>query len=69
MRGQERGGVMGLPFWAGVLGAVVSTYFLVRAVTELKKGRPGHAQNAAMIHIVMCALLLPASLIIIAFNL
>ena len=60
---------MGVPFWAGVLGAVVGTIFLVRAIIELRKDNPGHARNAAMIHIVMTALLLPASLIIIAFNL
>jgi hypothetical protein len=62
-------GVMGLPFWAGVFGAVVAIIFIVRSVIELKKNTPGHAHNAAMIQIGMAAMLLPACLIIIAFNL
>ena len=60
---------MELPFWAGLFGAVVAIVFLVRAVIELKKNTPGHARNAAMIHIGMASMLLPACLIIIAFNL
>ena len=60
---------MGLPFWGGVFGAVVAVIFLVRAIIQLRKDTPGHAHNAAMIHVGMSALLLPACLIIIAFNL
>lgn len=55
---------MAVQFWAGVFGAVVSIIFLVRAVIELKKDTPGHARNAAMIHVAMGSMFLPASLII-----
>ena len=55
---------MALEFWAGVFGAVVSIIFLVRAVIELKKDTPGHARNAAMIHVAMGSMFLPASVII-----
>lgn len=57
---------MGLPFWMGVFGTVVSIIFLARALIELKKDTPGHARNAAMIHVAMASMFLPASLIIIA---
>lgn len=57
---------MGLPLWMGVFGVVVSIIFLVRAVIELRRNTPGHARNAAMIHVGMASLFLPASLIIIA---
>jgi hypothetical protein len=60
---------MGLPFWAGVFGAVVSLIFLMRALAELKKDTPGHSRNAAMIHVAMAGTFLPACLIIIAFSL
>ncbi|WP_054118907.1 hypothetical protein [Porphyrobacter sp. AAP60] len=55
---------MGLPFWAGVLGAVVALVFLVRAFIQLKKDTPGHAHNAAMIHVPMGGMLLIGSAII-----
>ncbi|MDT8280923.1 MAG: hypothetical protein RQ806_10305 [Erythrobacter sp.] len=55
---------MGLPFWAGVFGLVVSIIFLVRAMIELRRNTPGHARNAAMIHVGMASLFLPFSLII-----
>jgi 3-polyprenyl-4-hydroxybenzoate decarboxylase len=55
---------MAVQFWAGVFGAVVSIIFLVRAVIELKKDTPGHARNAAMIHVAMGSMFLPASVII-----
>jgi hypothetical protein len=55
---------MGLPFWMGVFGAVVSIAFLANAALELKKDRPGHARNAAMIHVAMGSMFLPASLLI-----
>ncbi|MDP2130743.1 MAG: hypothetical protein U0975_07660 [Erythrobacter sp.] len=55
---------MGVPFWAGVFGLVVSIIFLLRAVIELRKNTPGHARNAAIIHVGMAALFLPFSLII-----
>jgi len=56
---------MGLPFWAGVFGAVVSIVFLVRAWLELRKNREGHLRNAAMIHVGMGAVFLPGCLFII----
>lgn len=52
-------GLMGMPFWAGVFGAVVSLIFLVRAMIELKKDVPGHSRNAAMIHVAMVSMLAP----------
>jgi 3-polyprenyl-4-hydroxybenzoate decarboxylase len=55
---------MGLPFWMGVFGTVVSIAFLIHAVIELKKDTPGHARNAAMIHVAMGSMFLPASLLI-----
>ncbi|MEQ8411778.1 MAG: hypothetical protein RIC51_04035 [Erythrobacter sp.] len=55
---------MGLPFWAGVFGAVVSIVFLIRAWLELRKNREGHLRNAAMIHVGMGSLFLPACLFI-----
>jgi hypothetical protein len=55
---------MGVPFWAGVLGLIVSIVFLFNAVRELRRGEEGHARNAAMIHIAMVAMFLPFSLIV-----
>jgi hypothetical protein len=55
---------MSLQFWMGVFGTVVSLVFLVRAVLELRKNTPGHARNAAMIHVAMTSMFLPASLLI-----
>ncbi|MEE4288130.1 MAG: hypothetical protein V2J14_02075 [Erythrobacter sp.] len=55
---------MGIPFWAGVLGLVVSIVFLFNAVRELRRGEEGHARNAAMIHIAMVSMFLPFSLIV-----
>jgi hypothetical protein len=55
---------MGVPFWAGVLGLIVSIVFLFNAVRELRRGEEGHARNAAMIHIAMVSMFLPFSLIV-----
>ncbi|MEM9310898.1 MAG: hypothetical protein AAGA34_05565 [Pseudomonadota bacterium] len=57
---------MGLPFWAGVFGLVLSLVFGFNAVREIRRDQPGHARNAAMIHIAMVSVFLPACLIIIA---
>lgn len=65
----EGTGRMGLPFWAGVLGLLVSLWFGFNAIRELKRNEPGHARNAAMIHIAMVSMFLPGSLLIIAFAL
>ena len=58
---------MGLPFWAGVFGLIVSLVFGFNAIRELRRNQEGHARNAAMIHIAMVSMFLPASLIIMAF--
>lgn len=55
---------MGLPFWMGVFGTVVSIIFLVRAAIELKRDTPGHSRNAAMIHVPMASVLLVAGVFI-----
>jgi hypothetical protein len=60
---------MGMPFWAGVFGLVISLVFGFNAIRELKRDEPGHARNAAMIHIAMVSMFLPASLLIIAVSL
>ena len=60
---------MGLPFWAGVFGLLICLVFLFNAVRELRRGEDGHARNAAMIHIAMVSMFLPASLLIIAVSL
>ena len=59
---------MGLPFWAGVFGLVVSLVFAFNSVRELRRGEEGHLRNAAMIHIAMVSMFLPASLLIIAVS-
>lgn len=56
---------MDLPFWAGVIGLVVSLVFLFNAVRELRRGEEGHARNAAMIHLGMVSMFLPFSLVVI----
>lgn len=55
---------MNLPFWAGVFGVIISLLFLVSAVRELRRGKPGHARNAAMIHVALVSMFLPFSLIV-----
>jgi hypothetical protein len=60
---------MGLPFWMGVFGVVVSVAFLLHAVLELRKNTPGHSRNAAMIHVGMASMFLPASIFIIFVSL
>ena len=59
---------MGLPFWAGVFGLVVSLVFAFNSVRELRRNEEGHLRNAAMIHIAMVSMFLPASLLIIAVS-
>ncbi|MGY6550521.1 MAG: hypothetical protein ACXIT4_01360 [Erythrobacter sp.] len=59
---------MGLPFWMGVFGLVVSLVFLFNSVRELRKNKPGHARNAAMIHLGMVAFFLPFCLYLLVAN-
>jgi heme/copper-type cytochrome/quinol oxidase subunit 2 len=56
---------MNLPFAVALLGLAVSAWFGFAAVRELKRDVPGHARNAAMIHIAMVSMLVPFSLIVI----
>ncbi|MEM6858790.1 MAG: hypothetical protein AAF559_13065 [Pseudomonadota bacterium] len=58
---------MSMPFWAGVFGLIVSLVFGFNAIRELRRNQEGHARNAAMIHIAMVSMFLPASLIIMAY--
>jgi integral membrane sensor domain MASE1 len=57
---------MNMPFVTAVIGLVVSVWFGINAVRELKRNKEGHARNAAMIHIAMVAMLAPFCLIVIA---
>ena len=45
--------------WAGVIGLVVSAIYAFTSIRELRRGKPGHAQNAAKIHLGMVAMLVP----------
>ena len=59
---------MNLPIVTALLGLVVSAVFAFNAVRELKRGTPGHARNAAMIHIVMVAMLAPFCVAVLLTN-
>ena len=59
---------MNLPLYAGLFGAASSIVFLFNAARELKRDEEGHARNAAMIHVAMGSMFLPACLIIIAVS-
>ncbi|MCL9998214.1 MAG: hypothetical protein NBV68_02435 [Erythrobacter sp.] len=56
---------MNMPIIAALLGLAVSLWFGISAVRELKRDTPGHAFNAAMIHIAMVTMLAPLCLIIL----
>jgi hypothetical protein len=56
---------MNLPFVVALIGLPVSAWFAVSALRELKRNVPGHARNAAMIHITMVSMLLPFCLIVL----
>ncbi len=58
---------MNLPFVMGLIGLVISAWFAVNSVRELKRNVPGHSRNAAVIHIAMVGMLVPFSLIVMAF--
>ncbi|WP_017663824.1 hypothetical protein [Porphyrobacter sp. AAP82] len=57
---------MNMPVAAAALGLAVSVWFGISAVRELKRDTPGHAFNAAMIHVAMVTMLAPFCLIVIA---
>lgn len=50
---------MSLPFAAGIFGLVACAVFLFTSVRELRRNVPGHARNAAMIHIAMVSMFVP----------
>ena len=56
---------MNMPIAAALLGLAVCVWFGISAVRELKRDRPGHLHNAAMIHVAMVAMLAPFCLIVL----
>ena len=56
---------MSLPFAAGIFGLVACAVFLFTSVRELRRNRPGHLRNAAMIHLAMVSMFLPFCLYIL----
>jgi hypothetical protein len=56
---------MNLPFGMGIFGLAVCAFFLLSAVRELRRDRPGHARNAAMIHIAMVSVFVPFCLYVL----
>jgi len=42
-----------------IFGLVVCAVFAFTAIRELRRDRPGHARNAAMIHIAMVSMFVP----------
>jgi hypothetical protein len=56
---------MNLPFVMGCIGLLVSVVFAFNAVRELRRNVPGHARNAAMIHVAMVSMLAPFCLFVL----
>jgi hypothetical protein len=56
---------MSLPFGMGIFGLVVCAVFLFTSIRELRRGQPGHALNAARIHLGMVAVFVPFCLYIL----
>lgn len=56
---------MNIPVAAALLGLAVSLWFGIGAVRELRRDKPGHSHNAAMIHIAMVTMFVPFCLIVI----
>ncbi|MFM7403980.1 MAG: hypothetical protein ACKO1N_07785 [Erythrobacter sp.] len=56
---------MMVPFVVGIIGLLVSAWFAVSAIRELRRNVPGHGRNAAMIHIAMVSMLAPFCAIIV----
>jgi ABC-type transport system involved in cytochrome c biogenesis permease subunit len=50
---------MNVPFVMAIIGLLFSAVFAFNAVRELKRNVPGHARNAAMIHVAMVSMLAP----------
>jgi hypothetical protein len=56
---------MNLPFGMGIFGLVICAIFAFAAIRELRRDRPGHARNAAMIHIAMVSMFVPFCLYVV----
>ncbi len=56
---------MNLPFGMGIFGLVVCAVFLFNAIREIRRNQPGHALNAAKIHLAMVAMFVPFCLYIL----
>jgi hypothetical protein len=56
---------MNLPFGMGIFGLIVCAIYAFTSVRELRRNRPGHARNAALIHIAMISLFAPFCLYIL----
>jgi len=56
---------MNLPIAAAIFGLVMCAIFAFTALRELRRDRPGHARNAAMIHIAMVSMFVPFCLYIL----
>ena len=50
---------MTLPIVMASLGLVLCAIFAFTSIRELRRDRPGHARNAAMIHIAMVSMFVP----------
>jgi len=56
---------MNLPIAAAIFGLLVCAVFAFTALRELRRDRPGHARNAAVIHIAMVSMFVPFCLYIL----
>ncbi|MEQ5787864.1 hypothetical protein J3454_08170 [Erythrobacter sp. NFXS35] len=56
---------MNLPFGMAIFGLLVCAVFAFNSVRELRRDKPGHARNAAMIHIAMVSMLAPFCLYVL----
>jgi uncharacterized membrane protein len=59
---------MNLPFVMGLFGLAVSLVFLFNSIRVIRRNKPGHALNAAKIHLGMVAVFAPFCLFLIATN-
>ena len=58
---------MNLPFVVAIIGLVFSAVFAFNSVRELKRNKPGHLRNAAVIHLGMVGMLVPFCLVVMAY--
>jgi len=57
---------MNLPFALGLIGLAVSLVYLVNSIRVIRRNQPGHALNAAKIHLGMVVPFVPFCLWILA---